>query len=55
MHIAIAVVVSLAIGFGLGRVKNARKLAAIKTVFDAMEAKASGEVKTLIAAVRAKL
>jgi hypothetical protein len=55
MHIAIAVVVSLAIGFGLGRIKDRAKLAAVRTILATLENKASSEVKSILAAVRAKL
>lgn len=51
----IAVVVSLLVGFGLGRVKNAKKLATVAAYLNSVEAKASAEAKTLIADVRAKL
>lgn len=55
MHIAIAVVVSLAIGFGLGRIKNRAKLAEVRGVLAILEANASSEVKSVLAAIRAKL
>lgn len=51
----IAVVVALAVGFGLGRVKNAKKLAEARAVLTNAEGKASQEAKQLIADVRSKL
>ncbi len=49
------VVVGLVAGFGLGRVKNAAKLAAVKAEVEKVEASAVAEVKTLVAAIKAKL
>jgi hypothetical protein len=43
------------IGFGLGRVKNAAKLAAVKAEVAKIEASASAEVAKLVAAIKAKL
>ena len=42
-------------GFGLGRVKNAAKLKAVSTVIANAEAKATTEVKALIAEVKSHL
>lgn len=55
MFTAIAVVVSLAVGFGAGRVKNVNKLKAVAAVLSAVEAKGSAEVTTLVADVRKHL
>jgi hypothetical protein len=55
MFTAIAVVVALGVGFGIGRVKNASKLKAVATFINEVETKASAEVKQVVAAVRAKL
>ena len=55
MITAIVGVMCLAAGFGLGRVKNANKLAAAKAVLNAAEAKVGQEAKSIIAAIRAKL
>jgi len=50
-------VVALAFGggFGMGRVKNAKKLAAVRTEIDKAETSTVTEVKKLAADVRAKL
>jgi hypothetical protein len=48
-------VVSLAVGIGLGRIKNSKKLAAAKSVLDAAESKVGQEAKSVIAAVRSQL
>lgn len=45
----------VAIGFGLGRVKNAKKLAAVTAELNTVEAKAITDAKAVIAAVRARL
>jgi uncharacterized membrane-anchored protein YhcB (DUF1043 family) len=66
MLTVIAVVVSLAVGFGAGRIKNATKLKAISAELESVEkhlqtfaehigANAVAEAKRVIAAVRAKL
>jgi hypothetical protein len=55
MRELIEALVFVVIGFGLGRIKNARKLARIKASLDSFEAKASQEVKSVIAAIRAHL
>lgn len=47
--------VCLAAGFGLGRVKDAAKLAAVKAEVLKAESSAVAEVKALVAAVKAKL
>jgi hypothetical protein len=47
--------VFVVVGFGLGRIKNVRKLAHIKATLDSFEAKAGQEVKSVIAAIRAHL
>lgn len=49
-----AVAIALA-GFGVGRIKNAGKLASIKAELDAIESKASADVKALIAKIRSWL
>ena len=49
------VAVSVAAGFGLGRIKNASKIAAVKAELAKAEASAVAEVKALVAAVKAKL
>jgi len=51
----IILVICLAAGFGLGRIKNTAKLAAVRAYIDKVEAAASTEVKQIIADVRAKL
>ena len=55
MLYTIAIVVALLVGFGLGRIKNAAKLAAIKVELDKVDNLISSDVKKLIAAIRAKL
>jgi hypothetical protein len=42
-------------GFGLGRVKNARKLAAVRFELSKVGASVSAEVSKLAAAIKAKL
>ena len=46
---------AVAAGFGLGRVKNAAKLAAIKAELVKAESSVVAEVKSLVAAIKAKL
>jgi hypothetical protein len=50
-------VVGLAVsgGFALGRVKNAKKLAAVRAEVGKIDASASAEVKKLAGDIRAKL
>jgi hypothetical protein len=55
MLTAIVAVVSLGAGFGLGRIKNVAKLAAVKAELDKVQGSVIGEVAALVAAVRAKL
>lgn len=50
-----ALVFAFGLGFGLGRVKNTAKLAAVKAEVAKIEASASAEVAKLIAAIKAKL
>ena len=45
----------VAAGFGLGRIKNAAKLSAIGAYLTAAETKATTDVKTVIADIKAKL
>jgi hypothetical protein len=54
-YVAITVIVSLALGFAGGRVKNAGKLAAVRAELAKVEASTVAEVKALVAAVKAKL
>jgi hypothetical protein len=42
-------------GFGLGRVRNAKKLAAVKAELEKVGADAVAEVKKLVADLKAKL
>lgn len=51
----VALVGALVVGFGMGRVKNAAKLAAVKAELLKLEAAAVSDAKSVIAAVRAKL
>lgn len=53
-HVAY-IIGSVALGFGLGRIKNAGKLAAIKAELLAVEGSAIAEVKALAAKIKAKL
>ena len=55
MTIFIVAVISLAAGFGLGRVKNAGKLAAARAELNKLELGVSSEAKSVVAAIRAKL
>jgi hypothetical protein len=48
-------IISLAAGFGLGRVKNASKLSAIKSEIIKAENSTVFEVKEFIATIKAKL
>jgi hypothetical protein len=47
--------VCLLAGFGVGRIKNASKLAAIKAELDSVGQSLSAETYKVIAAIRAKL
>jgi hypothetical protein len=51
----ISILVAFGGGFACGRVKNAKKLAAVKVGLDAVEDKVGAEAKTLIALVRQHL
>ena len=55
MFIVIAAVVGLALGFALGRVKNANKLASVEAELVKIESYAVLDVKSIVARVRAKL
>jgi len=55
MFYAIAIVVAMLVGFGLGRVKDAAKLAAVKAELVKVEGSVSAEVKKLVADIKAKL
>jgi cell division protein FtsL len=55
MLYTIAIVTALAVGFGLGRIKNKAKLAAIKAELVKVESSISTEVKSLVSAIKAKL
>ena len=48
-------VLAVGVGFALGRIKNASKLEALSTYLESAEAAAIADVKTLIAAVKAKI
>ena len=48
----VAALLGFAAGFGVGRIKNVSKLAAISAHLEAIEAVASQEVKNVIADVR---
>lgn len=52
---AVVAVVFLAAGFGLGRIKNAAKLAAARAELNKIELGVSSESKSVVAAIRAKL
>jgi hypothetical protein len=54
-HEAVVAVLSLAAGFGAGRVKNAGKLAAVKAELVKAETSVVAEVKKLVADIKAKL
>jgi len=49
----VTVLVSAAAGFGVGRIKNAAKLAAIKAEVVKIEAEAVTEAKAIIARIKA--
>ena len=55
MYYTIAIVVALLVGFGLGRIKNAAKLAAVEAELNKIGVYATDEVKKLVAAIKAKL
>ena len=55
MVLELAVMAALAVGFGLGRVKNAAKLAAVKTEVKKAEASVVAEVKKLATDIKTKL
>lgn len=50
-----ALVAAAGAGFGVGRVKNAGKLAAVKAELVKVEGSAVAEVKKLVADIKAKL
>ena len=47
--------VCLGVGFGVGRIKNAKKLAAIKTELDAAGASFQNDANAVVAAIRKHL
>lgn len=51
----IVLLAAAAVGFGLGRVKNSAKLAAVKSEVEKAESSVVAEVKALVAAIKAKL
>lgn len=53
-HIAYVLII-LAVGFSLGRIKNAAKLAAIKNYVTTVEAATVTDVKSVVATVKSKL
>ena len=55
MLYTIAIIVALLVGFSLGRIKNAAKLAAIKAELAKVDSLISSDVKKLVAAIKAKL
>lgn len=55
MHEMVAGVVCLVAGVGLGRIKNAAKLSAIKAELVSLEQKAVSEARDVIAAIRKHL
>lgn len=52
--VVVAVVAAVA-GFGVGRIKNSAKLAAIKAELDKAESSVVAEVKKLVADIKSKL
>jgi hypothetical protein len=55
MYTALALLAALAIGFGLGRVKNAKKLAAVKALVTKLEGEAKAEAVLVIAKIKGLL
>jgi hypothetical protein len=55
MTILAVAIISLAAGFGLGRIKNAAKLSTARAELNRLEVGVSSEVKSVISAIRAKL
>jgi hypothetical protein len=55
LHELIAAVVWLAVGFGLGRIKNAAKLARISAVIDHADASATAEAKQAVSSLTAEI
>lgn len=54
LHLVAAAALGLLVGFGLGRVKNAAKLAAVKAEVLKLEGLVSAEVKVLLADLKKK-
>lgn len=52
---AIAIAVAFGVGFGAGRVKNSKKLAAIQAVIDKADASATAEAKQAVSSVTAEI
>lgn len=48
-------VVCLALGFGVGRVKNAKKLAAVNSELKAVEGKMTFDANAVLAKIKSKL
>lgn len=55
IHAFVAIIASVAIGIGIGRIKNAAKLAAIKAEISNAEAYVTTEAKALAAAIKKHL
>ena len=51
----IVAVAGLVLGFGLGRVKNAKKLAAVNAEFKAVEGKIEFDANAVLAKIKSKL
>jgi hypothetical protein len=52
---AVVLVAAAVAGFGVGRIKNSKKLAAIQTYLSSAEVVVETDVKKVVAAIRAKL
>lgn len=52
---AVVIVGAAAAGFGVGRIKSAKKLAAIQTYLSSAEVIVETDVKKVVAAIKAKL
>ena len=55
LALVIVGVVGLLVGFGAGRVKNAKKLAAVNAEFKAVEGKITYDANAVLAKIKAKL
>jgi hypothetical protein len=55
LHLILEALIFGGIGFGIGRVKNAKKLEAVSSELSLVETTASADVTKLVSAIRSKL